>query len=272
MEDRRHVVFIGVELSGGVELAAPVEKATAGPRAAEGRDGREARWRGRKMGCRALVQWRCRLAERRRDGEGGTVESAVAEAVHWSVLAALSRLYKYPTYVTQKNICSPPPLSLSPSRVFHSPTPLSLSPARAARQRPPRPLLAASLPHFFIHRPRFRPSSASGSAGLAVGAVRSNAAVFTALAAACVATYAIAVSRDPGHVPASFVPDVEDAGSPIHEIKRKGGDLRYCQKCSHYKPPRAHHCCVCKRCVLRMDLVELVLICSLETTTKMQSS
>ncbi|ONK76911.1 uncharacterized protein A4U43_C02F1170 [Asparagus officinalis] len=33
----------------------------------------------------------------------------------------------------------------------------------------------------------------------------------------------------------------------------RGGDLRYCQKCSHYKPPRAHHCRVCKRCVLRMD-------------------
>lgn len=33
----------------------------------------------------------------------------------------------------------------------------------------------------------------------------------------------------------------------------QGGDLRYCQKCSHFKPPRAHHCRVCKRCVLRMD-------------------
>lgn len=32
----------------------------------------------------------------------------------------------------------------------------------------------------------------------------------------------------------------------------QGGDLRYCQKCSHFKPPRAHHCRVCKRCVLRM--------------------
>ncbi len=32
----------------------------------------------------------------------------------------------------------------------------------------------------------------------------------------------------------------------------QGGDLRYCQKCSHYKPPRAHHCRVCRRCVLRM--------------------
>ncbi|KAJ8423517.1 hypothetical protein Cgig2_024206 [Carnegiea gigantea] len=39
----------------------------------------------------------------------------------------------------------------------------------------------------------------------------------------------------------------------FHVIELKGGDLRYCQKCSHYKPPRAHHCRVCKRCVLRMD-------------------
>ncbi|XP_020252232.1 probable protein S-acyltransferase 16 [Asparagus officinalis] len=68
-----------------------------------------------------------------------------------------------------------------------------------------------------------------------------------------VATYGIAVVRDPGSVPSSFVPDIEDTSSPVHEIKRKGGDLRYCQKCSHYKPPRAHHCRVCKRCVLRMD-------------------
>jgi palmitoyltransferase len=57
--------------------------------------------------------------------------------------------------------------------------------------------------------------------GLSTAAGLANATVFTALAAACVATYAVAVSRDPGRVPASFVPDVEDAGSPIHEIKRK---------------------------------------------------
>ncbi|KAK7390522.1 hypothetical protein VNO78_25830 [Psophocarpus tetragonolobus] len=80
-----------------------------------------------------------------------------------------------------------------------------------------------------------------------------NAAAFSALAAACAATYRVAVCSDPGRVPATYMPDVEDTESPIHEIKRKGGDLRYCQKCSHYKPPRAHHCRVCKRCVLRMD-------------------
>ncbi|KAK7350326.1 hypothetical protein VNO77_08819 [Canavalia gladiata] len=80
-----------------------------------------------------------------------------------------------------------------------------------------------------------------------------NVVVFTALASMCVFTYRIAISADPGRVPSTYMPDVEDAESPVHEIKRKGGDLRYCQKCSHYKPPRAHHCRVCKRCVLRMD-------------------
>uniref|UniRef100_A0A0E0L3D4 S-acyltransferase n=1 Tax=Oryza punctata TaxID=4537 RepID=A0A0E0L3D4_ORYPU len=78
--------------------------------------------------------------------------------------------------------------------------------------------------------------------GLATAAGAANAAAFTALAAACLATYAIALCRDPGRVPPSFAPDIEDAKSPLHEIKRKGADLRYCQKCGHYKPPRAHHC------------------------------
>ncbi|KNA18906.1 hypothetical protein SOVF_066470 isoform B [Spinacia oleracea] len=80
-----------------------------------------------------------------------------------------------------------------------------------------------------------------------------NAAVFTAIATICTFTYAIAIVRDPGRVPSSFTPDIEDSHNSIQEVKRKSGDLRYCQKCSHYKPPRAHHCRVCKRCVLRMD-------------------
>ncbi|KAF5449450.1 hypothetical protein F2P56_029892 [Juglans regia] len=80
-----------------------------------------------------------------------------------------------------------------------------------------------------------------------------NTVIFTAIALTCIFTYAASVFTDPGRVPSTYAPDIEDAENPIHEIKRKGGDLRYCQKCSHYKPPRAHHCRVCKRCVLRMD-------------------
>ncbi|XP_050242552.1 probable protein S-acyltransferase 16 isoform X1 [Quercus robur] len=80
-----------------------------------------------------------------------------------------------------------------------------------------------------------------------------NAVAFTFIALMCVFTYSDSVFTDPGRVPATYAPDIEDTENPIHEIKRKSGDLRYCQKCSHYKPPRAHHCRVCKRCVLRMD-------------------
>jgi hypothetical protein len=57
--------------------------------------------------------------------------------------------------------------------------------------------------------------------GLSTAAGVANAAAFTALAAACLATYAVAVRRDPGRVPPGFVPDVEDAESTVHEIKRK---------------------------------------------------
>jgi len=28
---------------------------------------------------------------------------------------------------------------------------------------------------------------------------------------------------------------------------------RFCQKCKQLKPPRAHHCSICDRCVLKMD-------------------
>ena len=61
----------------------------------------------------------------------------------------------------------------------------------------------------------------AGWLGLATAAGVANAAAFTALAAACLATYAAAVSRDPGRVPPAFLPDVEDAEIPVHEVKRK---------------------------------------------------
>ncbi|KAG9157857.1 hypothetical protein Leryth_000044 [Lithospermum erythrorhizon] len=80
-----------------------------------------------------------------------------------------------------------------------------------------------------------------------------NAVIFTFIAIMCVFNYRRAIITDPGRVPNSYSPDIEDAQNPIHEIKRKGGDLRFCQKCSHPKPPRTHHCRVCNRCVLRMD-------------------
>jgi hypothetical protein len=84
MKAHRRVESTGVELAGGAELVAPVEKATARPCALEGHGVREARWRGR----RATVLWRCGDAGRQ---SGGVVESAVAEAAH--DCRVLSRCY-----------------------------------------------------------------------------------------------------------------------------------------------------------------------------------
>jgi hypothetical protein len=97
MKARQCVEFISVDLTSGAELAAPmekamtslVEKATVGPRAGESHDGWEAQWRGRKTCCRAWAWWRCWPAERRHDGEGGTVECVVTEAEWWSAVTVL---------------------------------------------------------------------------------------------------------------------------------------------------------------------------------------
>ncbi|KAJ0101754.1 hypothetical protein Patl1_06050 [Pistacia atlantica] len=40
---------------------------------------------------------------------------------------------------------------------------------------------------------------------------------------------------------------------PQTKNQKKSAHVRQCDKCSAHKPPRAHHCKVCRRCVLRMD-------------------
>jgi palmitoyltransferase len=65
--------------------------------------------------------------------------------------------------------------------------------------------------------------------------------------------YVASVMCEAGKVPDGWQPDMEDANN-FWEVKRKGKGLkRFCQKCNAYKPPRAHHCRVCQKCVLRMD-------------------
>ncbi|XP_059145307.1 palmitoyltransferase ZDHHC3-like [Physella acuta] len=62
-----------------------------------------------------------------------------------------------------------------------------------------------------------------------------------------------AVMSDPGIVP---IPKTNMDFSDIHSdtSKRKTNDgWTVCMKCETYRPPRAHHCRVCRRCVRRMD-------------------
>ncbi|WOL18246.1 putative protein S-acyltransferase 15 [Canna indica] len=73
-----------------------------------------------------------------------------------------------------------------------------------------------------------------------------NSVIFTWLAFMCLFSFFAAVLSDPGGVPPSFAPETEDP-------QKDGECLKYCDKCSTYKPPRTHHCRVCRRCVLKMD-------------------
>ncbi|XP_075485747.1 putative protein S-acyltransferase 15 [Primulina tabacum] len=80
-----------------------------------------------------------------------------------------------------------------------------------------------------------------------------NALIFTFSAALCLFSFISCVLTDPGGVPPGYVPDVEENQVPDQEFKKSGVHPRRCDKCSAFKPTRAHHCRVCRRCILRMD-------------------
>ncbi|CAK9159813.1 unnamed protein product [Ilex paraguariensis] len=80
-----------------------------------------------------------------------------------------------------------------------------------------------------------------------------NALIFTVLAFLSVFSFLVCVLTDPGGVPSGYVPDIEDSEVSDQEHNKSGIHMRRCDKCSSYKPPRAHHCRVCRTCVLRMD-------------------
>lgn len=39
----------------------------------------------------------------------------------------------------------------------------------------------------------------------------------------------------------------------VNEPLVKREDWTMCTRCEAYRPPRAHHCRICKRCIRRMD-------------------
>ncbi|KAF7811763.1 putative protein S-acyltransferase 15 isoform X1 [Senna tora] len=78
-----------------------------------------------------------------------------------------------------------------------------------------------------------------------------NAFVFTLLASLCLFSFVVSVLTDPGNVPYSYFPDVEGRGTAVNG--KDSVEQKRCDKCSTYKPPRTHHCRVCRRCVLKMD-------------------
>lgn len=77
-------------------------------------------------------------------------------------------------------------------------------------------------------------------------------------------SYLSVVVTDPGGVPLGWRPELDIEKSEGNKLaiaeantSLSAGDsschiVRYCRKCNQYKPPRSHHCSVCKslQCVI----------------------
>ncbi|XP_072839972.2 palmitoyltransferase ZDHHC3 isoform X1 [Pogona vitticeps] len=89
-----------------------------------------------------------------------------------------------------------------------------------------------------------------------------HAVAFNFIVVMLLACHMRAVFADPGMVP---LPDTaldfsdlrsnnsSSNNNTSHKSSRNNEDWTVCNRCETYRPPRAHHCQVCHRCVRRMD-------------------
>lgn len=68
-------------------------------------------------------------------------------------------------------------------------------------------------------------------------------------------TYWRAHFSDPGRIPENFTNFVQMYNLRVAESEHdwQVAQVTYCKKCDRARPERAHHCSVCKTCILRMD-------------------
>ncbi|CAN0272389.1 unnamed protein product, partial [Laminaria digitata] len=82
-----------------------------------------------------------------------------------------------------------------------------------------------------------------------------NTVAFNALALLAHVSHARAMLTDPGAVSCNAVPpasEVEAAGGGGNGATLPADTRRFCRKCCAYKPVRAHHCSICRRCVVKV--------------------
>ncbi|XP_023753799.3 probable protein S-acyltransferase 15 [Lactuca sativa] len=79
-----------------------------------------------------------------------------------------------------------------------------------------------------------------------------NAVIFTLLASFTLFSFFVSVLTDLGGVPSGYFLDIEENDGSDQESRYVEALKKRCEKCPAYKPPRAHHCRVCRRCVLKM--------------------
>ena len=75
--------------------------------------------------------------------------------------------------------------------------------------------------------------------------------IYSIMAVLALATHIKTSLTDPGSVPASAVPTLQQRSSYYsHQHHHK---LSMCSQCQTYKPPGSHHCRICHRCISHMD-------------------
>ena len=87
--------------------------------------------------------------------------------------------------------------------------------------------------------------------------------VFCCIAIMACVSHFNAMSTDPGAVPPDAMPlsmqgdeenDYSAEGPNSLQINSPGRNVkRICRRCSSFKPNRAHHCSICRRCIIKMD-------------------
>lgn len=82
-----------------------------------------------------------------------------------------------------------------------------------------------------------------------------NMVIFNVLAFMAFASHLKSMLSDPGAVPRGNA-----TKENIQQMGFREGEIIFkCPKCSSIKPSRAHHCSVCKRCILKMGTSWLIL-------------
>uniref|UniRef100_A0A3B1IZE7 Palmitoyltransferase n=1 Tax=Astyanax mexicanus TaxID=7994 RepID=A0A3B1IZE7_ASTMX len=82
-----------------------------------------------------------------------------------------------------------------------------------------------------------------------------HGSVFNVILLLLLACHSKAVFSDPGMVPLPETAiDFSDLRSQSNRMNDRGCEgWTVCSRCETYRPPRAHHCRVCQRCIRRMD-------------------
>jgi palmitoyltransferase ZDHHC3/7/25 len=82
---------------------------------------------------------------------------------------------------------------------------------------------------------------------------------FNGLSLVAMYSHVAAMTTDPGAVPQNAKPLMRTGEDMDRDRGRTEQQLQadmyrqLCKRCKGFKPPRAHHCSICNRCVLKMD-------------------